>query len=264
MNASAYEASTDDAETLLSTEAEDCRELLLTGDAPYRAPWHTTVHPWCEALSNLGNEALERFIVDTDYLSLSRQASIYCGDLTGVFRGCPNLRFALVIGCAELSALAHDRLEHLSMIAEPLTVRTIDAVLKGRCPRLRRLALGFRYEGPAAEGADAALLAGLDSAKLRSLTELYIAEPNDGGALLERLVALPIISQLRVLYIRRNVFDDEERVIAILQQHRARLSHLEALYLPVEDAMDYDDVMLAEICPALRGTDGVDPFENER
>jgi hypothetical protein len=45
-------------------------------------------------------------IVDTYFETLTRQASVYCGDVTGVFRACPALSFAYLIGCGEISAVA--------------------------------------------------------------------------------------------------------------------------------------------------------------
>ena len=51
---------------------------------------------------------MTRFVVDTYFQPLTRQASVHCGDLTGLFRACPMLEFAYVIGWAPLESLAHE------------------------------------------------------------------------------------------------------------------------------------------------------------
>jgi len=207
---------------------------------------------------------LTRFVVDTYFQPLTRQASVHCGDLTGLFRACPMLEFAYVIGWAPLESLAHDRLADLTLMADAIELGTLQAVLRGPSPRLSRLALGLSYEQGAARGADDALLAGLSRDGLPALRELHIAYPGDGGLLLAGLLTSPVLARLRVLSIAGNVFDEEEPVLALLQEHRAALAGLEALYLPLEDAMDHTDEELVALIPCLRSIDDVQPFAPSR
>jgi hypothetical protein len=241
-----------------------CRRLVISDAQPYVEPWYQTVAPWCEALATAGSEQLTSFVVDTYFQPLTRQASVYCGDLTAVFRSCPALRFAYVIGCASLEELAHPRLEDLTLMAEPMTVATLRAVLAGHLPNLARLALGLAYEQSPASGVDAALLAALGTHGLPKLTELHIASPEDAGNLLDGLASSKLLSQLRVLSIQGDVFEDEDRGLAILEEHRAALSKLDRLYLPLEDVMGLGDDELAAMIPGLRGTDELAAFAPSR
>jgi hypothetical protein len=242
-----------------------CRELIIEGAHSFRAPWYQTVEPWCSALARLGGAAqLARFVVDTSFQPLTRQASVHCGDLTGLFRACPALELAHVIGWAPIESLAHERLEDLTLMADPIEPGTVKAVLRGPSPRLSRLALGLSYEQAAAPGADAALLSGLTGDGSPALSELHIAYPEDGAALLAGLVTCPGFARLRVLSIAGNVFDDEERGLAALHEHRAALAGLDALYLPLEDVMNHTDEELFALVPSLRSIDDVNPFAGSR
>jgi hypothetical protein len=119
---------------LLGELSKGCAELVIQDAQPCDAPWYQTVAPWCSALASLGSRELERLVVDTYFETLTRQARVHCGDVTQVFRACPSLKFAYVIGCAEIHALAHDRLEDLTLMAEPLDVDTLRAVLRPPVP----------------------------------------------------------------------------------------------------------------------------------
>jgi hypothetical protein len=244
--------------------AGGCQEIIIQGCQPFREPWYQTVEPWCSALARLGSASVTRLVVDTYFQPLTRQASVHCGDLTGLFRAFPMLEFAYVIGWAPLESLAHDRLEDLTLMADAIEPGTLQAVLRGPSPRLSRLALGLSYEQGAAPGADAALLAGLTGEGLPALSELHIAYPEDGAALLAGLVTRPAFARLRVLSIAGNVFDDEERGLAALHEHRAALAGLDALYLPLEDVMDRTDEELVALVPSLRSIDDVNPFAPSR
>lgn len=257
-------ATAERAVAALRPQLECCDELVISEAWPFREPWYQTVEPWCAAVASVGSRQLTRFVVDTYFQPLTRQASVYCGDLTQLFRACPMLEFAYVIGCADLDALAHDRLEDLTLMGEPIGVDTLRAVLRGPSPRLTRLALGLSYDGGAVPGADAALLEALAKHGVPSLAELYIAHPENAAALLDALARSPILKQLRVLSIEGDVFDDEERGLAVLQEHRVVFSRLERLYLPLEDVTKKDDAELAAMIPGLRGTEESQAFSPDR
>ncbi|MDB4998632.1 MAG: hypothetical protein JWM74_6064 [Myxococcaceae bacterium] len=259
------EASLEQAVTALREAlGSGCRRLVITDAQPYVEPWYQTVEPWCSALATLGSNELTSLVVDTYFQPLTRQASVYCGDVTALFRSCPMLRFAYVIGCASLEELAHPRLEDLTLMGEPITVATLRAVLRGPSPNVSRLALGLAYEQSPAPGVDAALLDALGAHGLPKLTELHVASPEDAAALLDGLARSKVLSQLRVLSIQGDVFEDEERGLAILEEHRAALSKLERLYLPLEDVMGLGDEELAAMIPGLRGTDELEAFAPSR
>lgn len=244
----------------LDTVAKHCRELRITEAQDYRAPWHSTVAPWCEAFARTGGRGIERFTIDTDVRTLARQASIHCGDLTQLFRACTDLRAAHLIGHVELESFAHERLEALTLLSDPIGAGTLRAVLSGPCPRLARLALGFSYEAGAAPGADAILIEALRQRTLPALAELHLAYAADGAALLDGLARAPAFGQLRVLSIAGNIFSDEDRGLAVLREHAPALSALERLYLPLEDVMNLDDDGLRAIVPSICSIDEIRPF----
>jgi hypothetical protein len=244
--------------------SKGCAELVIQDAQPCDAPWYQTVAPWCSALASLGSHELERLVVDTYFETLTRQASVHCGDVTQVFRACPSLKFAYVIGCAEIHALAHDRLEDLTLMAEPLDVDTLRAVLRGPCPRLSRLALGFAYEGRAAAHADHALAMGFAGDGLPALRELHVAYPGDAVELLGALASSPRCAALRVLSIEGDFFDNERRGLAALKKHRAALSKLERLHLPIEDVTSKTYEELAAIVPCLHDAAELKAFSPDR
>jgi hypothetical protein len=252
------------AKVALRSTLDGARQLVISDCQEFEAPWYWTVEPWCAALGEIGSASLERLIVDTSYEPLTRQACFYGGNVSAVFRMCPNLRFAYVIGCAEFDALAHDQLEDLTLMSEPITPATITAIVGARAPRLARLALGFAYNDLATPAAEAALIAALARHDLPSLRELHIAGPANGAGLLAALSRMPSLDHLRVLSVDGNVFDDEEAGLAVLREHYPRLGRLEALYLPLEDIMGHDDAELARMFPILRGTDALDLFSPNR
>jgi hypothetical protein len=266
VNAGESEVTRDQALAALLNELakEPCHELVISDSQEYKAPWYQSVEPWCLALAALGSKTLGRFVVDTYFQPLTRQASVYCGDVTGVFRACPALSFAYIVGCAEIGALAHDRLEDLTLMAEPLEVGTIRSVLRGPCPRLARLALGLAYEGAPAAHADRALITAFSENNLTALTELHIAYPSDGVAMLDAIVSSPAFANLRVLSIEGNVFEKEKRGLTILKKHRESLSKLERLHLPLEDVMSKTDDELLAMIPSLRSADDVKAFDPSR
>jgi predicted DNA-binding WGR domain protein len=232
-----------------------CKALIISDCQPYQEPWYQTVAPWCAALGKLGSNTLERLVIDTPHQPLTRQASVYCGDITGLFQRCPRLRVVHVIGYSTLTVLEHSKLEDLTLMGDPLEPSTLHAILHGAAPRLRRLALGLSYEAGAAPGADEALLEGLLELRLPKLQELHLAYPENGAALLDALATSRLLEQVRVLSIEGAVFEDEELGIALLEKHRATLSKLSGLYLPTEDMMSRTDEELAKLIPPLRGID---------
>src|ERR1043165_7403697 len=125
---------------------EGARELVISGSQPFDAPWYQTVEPWCAMLGARGSSSLERLIVDTHFQPLTRQASVYCGDVTQIFRRCPNLEFVYLIGAAEISELSHLNLEQLTLMSDPMSPATIRAIAGGRAPKLRSLSIGLSYE----------------------------------------------------------------------------------------------------------------------
>jgi hypothetical protein len=249
---------------LLGELSRGCAELVIHDAQPYEAPWYQTVEPWCAALASLGSRELEKLVVDTYFQPLTRQASVHCGDITQVFRACPALRFAYVIGCAEVHALTHDALRDLTLMGEPLGLETLRAVLRGPCPRLERLALGLAYEQRAAANADRALAAAFADHGLPALRELHVAYPENPVTLLAALVGSPRFEALRVLSIEGDFFDNEKRGLAALKKHRAALSKLDRLYLPIEDVTSMTDEDLTAIVPGLRGTEELRAFSPER
>jgi len=60
------------------------------------------------------------------------------------------------------------------------------------------------------------------------------------------------------------VFDDEERGLAALHEHRAALEGLDALYLPLEDVMSHTDEELVALVRSLRSIDDIKPFAPSR
>jgi len=243
---------------------EPCDELVLTEGQVHEPPWYQSVEPWCLALASIGSTTLRRFVVDTYSQPLTRQASVFCGDVTGILRVCPALQFVHVIGCAKIRALAHDHLEDLTLMGEPLEPGTIRAVLRGRCPRLARLALGLGYEQPPASRADRALVTAFGESELPALTELHVAYPKDGATVLDAIVSAPAFANLRVLSIQGNVFEKGNRGQKVLERHREALSRLERLHLPLEDlASGTDEELLARI-PSLRTVDDAKAFDPSR
>ena len=266
VNARESEVTRDQALAALITELArgTCHELVVSDCQPYEGPWYQSVEPWCLALAALGSKTLGRFVVDTYFQPLTRQASVYCGDVTGIFRACPALSFAYIIGCAEIGALAHERLEDLTLMAEPLEVGTIRAVLRGSCPRLARLALGLAYEAAPAAHADRAIITAFSENKLPALTELHLAYPSDAVAMLDAIVSSAAFANLRVLSIEGNVFEKEKRGLTALKKHREALSKLERLHLPLEDVMSKTDDELVAMIPSLRPIDDAKAFDPAR
>jgi hypothetical protein len=236
-----------------------CTELVISGSQPYTEPWYSTVAPYCAVLAS---DVLERLVVDTFFEPLTRQASVFCGDITNVFQRCPTLQFAYVIGAAEIAKLDHAELRDLTVMADPTSPATITAILNGRTPRLEKLALGFSYEHGTSVEADAAFVAALAKHGVPALTELHLAYPHDSVAVFEALVKSPLFAQLEVLSIEGNFFDDEERGLAALRA--ASLANLKELYLPVRDVMELTDDDLAREFPAIRSSEDLEVFSPSR
>lgn len=223
-------------------------------------PFRVTVETWIAALGRLGPLRLERFIVDTYFQTLTRQASVHCGDITPILRASAELEMAYVIGRASLSVLANEKLTELTLMGEEIGPETVAAIVRGPCPRLGRLDLGFCYEQRAHAGSQAAFIGALASHGLPALHTLTLGYPEDGAAMLEAVASSPLMPQLKVLAISGDVFRDEEAGMSVLRKHRSALSALEALYLPLEDVMDMTDEQLAELIPGIRGMDDWNAF----
>jgi hypothetical protein len=99
---------------------------------------------------------------------------------------------------------------------------------------------------------------------LPALTELHIAYPSDGAALLDAIVSSPAFANLRVLSIEGNVFETEQRGLSTLAKHRDALATLERLHLPLEDVLSKTDHELVAMIPSLRSTDEVEAFDPSR
>ena len=246
-------------EELVVALAGGCTELVISGSQPYVAPWYSTVAPYCAVLES---NVLARLAVDTYFQPLTRQASVFCGDITHVFERCPALEFAYVIGAAEISHLDHAALEELTIMADPTSPSTITAIIGGRAPRLAKLALGFSYEHGTAAEADAAFVAALAAPGLPALTELHLAYPHDSVAVFERLARSPLFARLEVLSIEGNFFDEEDRGLAALRA--ASLANLREIYLPIRDVMELTDDDLSREFPAIRSTEDLDVFSPSR
>lgn len=262
VNASYHEVTALAAEAILRNELECCEELVISQAQAGEPPRHESVEPWCAALAKLGSNSLLKLVVDTYFQPLTRQASVYCGDITDIFEACPKLAFAYVIGAAELRSLAHESLYNLTWMADPMGHDTLASIWNGPLPNLSSLSIGLSYEHGATKGIDEVFLRGLarGAETLPALTELHIAYPEDGAGILEGVVRSPIFDTLRVLSVQGNVFQDEDRGLAILTAHRGALSKLEQLYLPLEDVMSRDDDQLAELIPGILGTDALSAF----
>jgi hypothetical protein len=244
---------------LVEALASGCTELVISGSQPYSEPWYSTVAPYCAVLES---NVLERLVVDTFFQPLTRQASVFCGDITRVFELCPALQFAYVIGAAEISKLDHAKLQDLTVMADPTSPATITAILCGRVPRLEKLALGFSYEHGTSVEADAAFVAAVAKHGLPALTELHLAYPHDSVAVFEALVKSPVFAQLHVLSIEGDFFDDEDRGLAALRA--ASLVNLRELYLPVRDVMELTDDDLVREFPAIRSSEELEVFSPRR
>lgn len=246
-------------EDLVAALADGETEIVLTGWRPLPEPPYATVEPYCAVLAS---SVLQRLVIDTYFQSLTRQASVYCGDLTAAFERCPAIDFAYLIGTAELRALEHPALRDLTVMADPASAQTIASIMRGRKPALTRLALGFSYEHGTSADADAAFIAALADHGLPALTELHLAFPHDSVSLFEGLAASPLFAQLQVLSLEGDFFDDEDRGLAALRA--APIAHLRELYLPIHDVMEVSDDDLAKQFPTLHGTDGLDVFSPSR
>jgi hypothetical protein len=244
---------------LVDALSSGCHELVISGSQPYIEPWYSTIAPYCAVLES---NVLERLVVDTFFEPLTRQASVFCGDITHVFERCPALEFAYVIGAAEITKLDHAALRDLTVMADPTSPMTISAILCGRTPRLAKLALGFSYEHGTNAEADAAFVAALDPDGLPALTELHLAYPHDSVAVFEALVKSPLFARLEVLSIEGNFFDDEDRGLAALRA--ASLADLRELYLPIHDVMELTDDDLSREFPALRSIEELEVFSPRR
>jgi hypothetical protein len=244
---------------LVAALASGCTELVISGSQPYTEPWYSTVAPYCAVLES---DVLERLAVDTFFQPLTRQASVFCGDITHVFARCPALEFAYVIGAAEITKLDHAALEDLTVMADPTSPTTITAIVCARTPRLAKLALGFSYEHGTSVEADAAFVAALATHGMPALTELHLAYPHDSVAVFEGLVKSPLFAQLEVLSIEGNFFDDEDRGLAALRA--ASLVNLKELYLPVRDVMELTDDDLVREFPAIRSSEDLEVFSPRR
>lgn len=265
LDASGVEVSTEQAMAILVEAAKDPpRGLCIYGAQQETAPWYTSVAPWCEALGRAGPESLERLVVDTYFESLTRQASTRCGDITPIFERQPNLVFAYIVGCADLSRLRHDRLEELALMADPMTPETIRAAVTAGCPRLRSLALGLSYERGTSPDADAALLEAFGSATLPALEELTVSYPADPLRVLLGLLEAGVVGRLRTLVIDAYDFDDPDEAAARLRERADAFAALEGLLLPTEGWMDGQLEELREVIPGLGDADDAKAFDPDR
>lgn len=185
-----------------------CEQLYIHQSAVADAPWFATVSPWCDALGVVGSEELRALIIDTYYNPLTRQAGVYCGDITPIFEGCPNLEFAHIVGYCELRELRHEQLTWLTLMGESLSPDTVEAVLCGRCPKLKRLALGFGYEQRADPASIERFIELIGDIDLPALRQLHLAVPGDAPRLVEAIAAAKISSQLDALYFHHTTPDD--------------------------------------------------------
>lgn len=100
----AHVTTTEAQSVLEKVIAEGCEKLHIQGQQMSADELgEMTVKAWCEACGQFENDELHTVVVDTPYLALTMQASVRCGDITPIFEGAPNLRFAHVMGVAEVN-----------------------------------------------------------------------------------------------------------------------------------------------------------------
>ena len=229
---------------------EGCRELCIHEFEISDDYMRSSVESWCHALGEFKSDELHTFIIDTYFQPLTLQAGVHCGDVSGLFRNFPNLRFVHIMGVAELAEISHGRLEKLSLMGDSLSPSTIEAILTGECPRLTVLGLGLAYEQRPAAGAVDALIDLARSGTDLPLKELHLSCTVDVEKLLRGLAGTPLLGQLDVLCLHNTHHD--ELVPVAMELHR-ELAHLDTFAISLDGGLETPDEDLRALGEVLSG-----------
>ncbi len=187
---------------------------------------------WTKAIAGRRFSSVHAFVFDTHFQTQTRQANNSIGELAPTFGAFPSLERAFVTGKLALKACKHPTLRELHLLGEPLTESFLRGLGASELPALTRLVVSLAQEAEPAP--TAVLVDALHTLRAPLLREVHLEGVGNVPGLLEGLLARDLPSSWRVLSVA-GALDDEDRLLAVLGAHKARLAQLDVLALPLAD-----------------------------
>jgi hypothetical protein len=193
-------------------------------------------------------DTLTRLVVDTPYLSLTRQTPLELGDISYVISQLPKLELAHIVGACDGVSFESETLQELHIMGSPLHSSVIKALLDGNLPALHTLSIGLSHNAESDFQTEGLLEELVESDALPSLKKLTVQAYTVPEAFLEAAASSKLIERLEVLAIP-DEFHDDERTTKILNQNTDKLRHL---------TLEID--MIDELFPDLKIREPQSPF----
>jgi hypothetical protein len=196
--------------------------------------------------------ALRCLAFDTHFQTVTRQQDNDPGPLHELLSGLPGLTRLFATGSLNLRPLAHERLEELYLLGDPLSVELLAALGRCRLPALEVLALCLAHD---AEAPDSRAAAGaLHALHAPALAHLEVAGVDDLREFLDALTARPLPPSWQTLRVS-GVVADEDELLPLLAERAPRLAGLAQLGLPLDELSHGAAEQARRLVPELEDPD---------
>lgn len=208
-----------------------------------------------ETLQTLASPAASHlrslFLGDFEYPTESEMSWALVGDVSALWTAAPRLRDVKLRGVVEdLGQIFAPNLVRFTRETGSLKRSELSSIVEARWPKLEHLELWFGETNYGAEPTadDAAPLLELDG--VPALTSLGICNFEFTDALVERIVASPLLPRLKRLDLSRGCLTDEGAMV--LLQCRDRLAHLSELDLSQNLLSEGLEADLKKLCAGVK------------
>ncbi len=231
-----------------------CRALV--GEIETRAPsvvqlvcdYASPGEAWAKAMGAHSLPSLKALIFDTHFQTQARQRENSLGDLAATLRAMPALERLFATGALRLSPSKHLALRELSLLGDPLEPAVLTGLGRSELPALDALVLSLASDAGPVDGA--AAVAAVLSLQAPSLRRVHLGGVDDAARALDAIAASDRASAWTELAIEGSL--DEDEVLRVVEQHRARLARLERLSLSIGDYVSSEgEARLRALCPTL-------------
>jgi hypothetical protein len=204
---------------------------------------------WPQALEGVTLPSVEAFIFDVFFQTQTRQGENSIGDLRATLVACPNLQRMFASGSSSMSPVEHANLRALHLNGDPLSPKLVDALGRCRFEQLERIAISLASDRGPIDGAPA--IASLVAMHAPALTAVTLGDTESVETLLAAVAGVGRPWDLAL----GGSIDDEDALLAVIEEHVDALRKLTSLALPFADYTSTDAFERAQqLVPSITDT----------
>lgn len=201
--------------------------------------------------------ALRSFAFDTHFQTVTRQRDNDPGPLHELLAGLPALTRLFATGALTMRPIAHEQLEELYLLGDPLRLELLAALGRSRLPALEVLALNLAGDAEPADGRAVADV--LHALHAPGLAHVEVAGIDDVRELLDALTARPLPPSWQTLRLSGAVADEDE-LLHVLAARAPRLAGLAQLGLPLGELSHDAAEQARRLVPEIEELDEMDVY----